>query len=128
MPSRDNAPHRFLVDWSDNDYRSVHSDVTRWVLKGKVQFGANPMIDPDGVRAAHATGMVSIDNTDHRFDPDSRDLLVDEVLLRRRNKAKLMAGDTLLWEGLVYPDTRGRRVGTETLTCCLLYTSDAADE
>ena len=120
MPSRHNDPHRFLVDWNGNgQFDHPMSDATEVLLEGEFTNGDDPINSPFEIVTAHAEGSVTIDNTDHRYDPDSSALQVDEVLLRRRNCCRLMAGNTLIFEALVYPEDRQPATENEPLNWTL---------
>ena len=116
MASRHSPIYRFEVDWAgDGTYSHPASDVTHLLLNGNVKYGARTNIDEFRVKTASADGRVTIDNTNHEYDPDSPRLRVDENALRSKQACRLTMDGVLVWSGLVSPDRRSQPEGNQQL-------------
>ena len=130
MAGRYYPNYEFFVDWNGNGlYDHPASNVSGEVLTGEIRWGSNPIIDATRVKTATAEGRVRISNYDHRYDPNSQRLKVDEVFLRRRNACKLEVDGTILWSGACSPDQRATFGAQETLRWDLdsVYVDTVAD-
>ena len=130
MAGRYYPNYEFFVDWNGNGlYDHPASNVSGEVLTGEIRWGSNPIIDATRVKTATAEGRVRISNYDHRYDPNSQRLKVDEVFLRRRNACKLEVDGTILWSGACSPDQRATFGAQETLRWDLdsIYVDTVAD-
>ena len=116
MASRYNPTYRFLIDWSGNGrFDHPQADVSNVLLRGKLRYGSEPVTNEFRVLVAVASGKVTLDNADHRFDPDSPSLLVPVSSLFAKRQARLMIDDVVVWDGLARPDTRTNKSGSQNL-------------
>ena len=95
MPARYSPTTAWQIDFGGRTH-----DVTPVLLSYDVMFGSQPALDGRAVRTSTAIGSLSLSNRDHRYDPDSPRLQVDENSLRRRNPCRLLMDGAVAWEGL----------------------------
>lgn len=103
--------YRWLIDWDDDDYQNPLCDVTDYVASGKAKWGSEPHLDGRSVAVSHGTGRLVLYNTDDRYNPDSTSALLDENILRRSHRFKVVVGSILVRQGLCEREGGDNKVG-----------------